>query len=152
MLDVDSTIRFAQQGKKRAEARAELGSKLEFHIGNPARLSDAEVLDQASATLARANDIADKGPRLASQIEQLDAFVREYSTPVQVYLLSDGKTEVVVYKVGRLGRFDRHALVLRPGTYTVIGTRRGYRDVRLRLIVQATAPPEPLLVRCEEKI
>ena len=65
-------------------------------------------------------DIEKKGPRLAGQIERLDALVREYSTPVQVYLLSDKKTEVVVYRVGTLGKFDRHALVLRPGTYTVV--------------------------------
>ena len=152
VLDVDATIRFAQEGKARAEARAELSSELTFHIGNPARLSEAKVLDEASASLQRAMDIADKGPRLAGQIERLDALVREYSTPVQVYLLSDKKTEVVVYKVGTLGKFDRHSLILRPGTYTVVGTRRGYRDVRLRLVVEATAPPEPLLVRCEEKI
>ena len=152
VLDVDATIRFAQEGKARADARAALSSKLTFHIGNPARLSEAKVLDEASASLQRAMDIADKGPRLASQIERLDALVREYSTPVQVYLLSDKKTEVVVYRVGTLGKFDRHSLVLRPGTYTVVGTRRGYRDVRLRLVVEATAPPEPLLVRCEEEI
>ena len=152
VLDVDATIRFAQEGKARAEARAELQSKLTFHIGNPARLSEAKVLDEASASLQRAMDIADKGPRLAGQIERLDALVREYSTPVQVYLLSDKKTEVVVYRVGTLGKFDRHSLVLRPGTYTVVGTRRGYRDVRLRLVVEATAAPEPLLVRCEEEI
>ncbi|TDI34936.1 MAG: serine/threonine protein kinase [Acidobacteria bacterium] len=152
VLDVDATIRFAQEGKARAEARADLSSKLTFHVGNPARLSEAKVLDEASRSLQRAMDIEEKGPRLAGQIERLDALVREYSTPVQVYLLSDKKTEVVVYRVGTLGKFDRHALVLRPGTYTVVGTRRGYRDVRLRLVVEATAPPEPLLVRCEEKI
>ena len=152
VLDVDATIRFAQEGKVRAEARAVLSSKLTFHIGNPARLSEAKVLDEASRSLQRAMDIEKKGPRLAGQIERLDALVREYSTPVQVYLLSDKKTEVVVYRVGTLGKFDRHALVLRPGTYTVVGTRRGYRDVRLRLVVKATAPPEPLLVRCEEEM
>ena len=152
VLDVDATIRFAQAGKARAEDRAELSSELSFHIKNPARLSEAKVLDEASASLQRAMEIADKGPRLAGQIERLDALVREYSTPVQVYLLSDKKTEVVVYKVGTLGKFDRHSLILRPGTYTVVGTRLGYRDVRLRLVVEATAPPEPLLVRCEEEI
>jgi hypothetical protein len=82
----------------------------------------------------------------------LTDIVADFSTPVEVRLLSDGQTEVVVFKVGAIGKFDSHALVLRPGTYTVVGRRQGYRDVRHQLVVDADAPPEPLMVRCEEEI
>mgnify|MGYP001821618753 FL=1 len=74
------------------------------------------------------------------------------SVPMRVELVSDGLTEVVIYRVGRFGTFERRALDLRPGKYTVVGTRKGYRDVRLELAVVAGKVPEPLLVRCEEKI
>ena len=71
---------------------------------------------------------------------------------IRVVLESDEKTEVVVHKVGRLGVFARKTLELRPGTYTVVGTRSGYRDVRRQLVVEPKGPPAPLVVRCEEEI
>ena len=74
------------------------------------------------------------------------------SVPLRVELVSDGLTEVVIYRVGRLGTFERRRLELRPGRYTVVGTRDGYRDVRLELAIVAGEEPEPLVVRCEEKI
>ena len=58
----------------------------------------------------------------------------------------------MVYKVGRLGTFTERALDLHPGTYTVVGTRRGYRDVRRQLVIEPGQKPAPLEVRCEEKI
>jgi len=61
-------------------------------------------------------------------------------------------TDVVVYRVGRLGAFSRHELNLKPGAYTVVGTRDGYRDVRLRLVVIPGSPPDPLVVRCTERL
>ncbi|GMR22809.1 MAG: hypothetical protein BMS9Abin37_1184 [Acidobacteriota bacterium] len=152
VLDMDDTIRFAQEGKARALVRAELSEKLEFHIGHRERLSEDKVLEEASTLLENARAESNLGPKLEGQIARLADLVAEFSTPVQVRFLSDGKTEVVVYKIGSIGKFESHALVLRPGTYTVVGRCRGYRDVRYRLVVRADAPPEPLDVRCEEKI
>jgi hypothetical protein len=43
-------------------------------------------------------------------------------------------------------------LELRPGTYTVVGTRRGYRDVRHQLVISPGKEPDILVVRCAEKI
>jgi hypothetical protein len=67
-------------------------------------------------------------------------------------LISDNLTDVMVYRVGRLGRFTQHVLDLRPGSYTVVGSRAGYRDVRQSLTVSPNRDSKPLMVRCEEKI
>ena len=152
VLDVDDAIRFAQEGKARAAVRAELSETLEFHIGHPERLSEDKILEEASAILDDASAVLNAGPKIEAQIARLTDLVAEFSTPVQVRLLSDGKTEVVVYKIGPIGKFATHALVLRPGTYTVVGRRQGYRDVRYRLVVHADTPPEPLDIRCQEEI
>ena len=71
---------------------------------------------------------------------------------MRVVLESDEKTEVTVFQVAVLGKFERVELALRPGTYTVVGTRRGYRDVRRTLVVRPGQEPAPLLVLCEEKV
>ena len=67
-------------------------------------------------------------------------------------LRSDNETEVIVYKVARLGRFEQRQLTLRPGTYTAVGTRLGYRDVRREIVVLHDAIPAPITIACVEKI
>ena len=152
MLKLDATIRFAQEGKPRSDERAALSDGLDYHLAHAERLSDEKVLADASEVLEDAARIESAWPRLSEQRSKLAGIITQASTPVPVFLESDNETEVVVYRVGRLGRFERHTLQLRPGTYTVVGSRPGYRDVRRSLHVEAGKQPEPLIVRCEEKI
>ena len=152
VLELDATIRFAQEGKKKTDRRAALSDQLDFHFENAGRLSDIKVLQTASAVLDTASQIDPAGPRLERQRAALAKIIDDASTVTRVQLQSDDKTEVVVYKVGRLGRFEQHSLELRPGTYTVVGSRPGYRDVRLKLIVEARKSPAPLVIRCKEEI
>lgn len=152
VLDMEPTIRFAQKGRARSLARADLSERLEFHLNHPSRLSDDRVLAEASALLATASGIEPAGPDLVRQTSALEAIIARASTPVRIVLQSDNLTDVAVYRVGRLGKFDRRELELRPGTYTVVGSRRGYEDVRRQLVVRAGATPKPVVVRCEEAI
>jgi hypothetical protein len=41
---------------------------------------------------------------------------------------------------------------LRPGTYVIVGTRDGYRDVRRTVRIGADGSQESINVRCEESI
>jgi hypothetical protein len=41
---------------------------------------------------------------------------------------------------------------LRPGLYTAVGSRQGYRDVRRNFRVAADGATPPVVVRCEEPI
>ena len=107
---------------------------------------------EAEILLQRAQEIEGPGPRHRVQVASLRRALEEVRTSIPIVLESDGKTEVVVHKVGRLGAFERKNLELRPGTYTVIGKRSGYRDVRRQLVVEPKGPPPPLVVRCEEEI
>ncbi len=151
-LKVDPTVSFARQGAKRARDRASLDERLRFHLSNAERLSSSEVLHEASLLLAKASELTSGGPRLLRQVEALGRLVDSYSQPVRVELRSDNLTEVTVYRVGRLGTFETRDLDLRPGTYTVVGSRNGYRDVRRRLVVEPGQEPAPFEVRCEEEI
>jgi hypothetical protein len=59
---------------------------------------------------------------------------------------------VTIYRVGTLGSFEQHSLELAPGTYTVVGTRPGYRDVRRQIDVVPGERVGPIEIRCEDKI
>jgi serine/threonine protein kinase len=151
-LALDPSLRFANVGQDRTQARATLDDQLEYHIANPQRLSEDAVLTKAGEVLADARAIEPPTPRLRQQMERLQAVIKKATTPIEVVLVSDNLTNVVVYRVGRLGTFERRALDLRPGTYTVVGTREGYRDVRYRLVVAAEGPSPTLIVHCAEEI
>jgi serine/threonine protein kinase len=152
ILAIDPTVTFAQRGTTRAAERADLADRIQFHLGHPDRLSSGEVLDEASALLSEARQATPRGPVLADQITRLDRLIEVASTPVHVELESDGLTHVVIYNVGPLGTFSRRTVELRPGTYTVVGTRDGFRDVRLQITVRPGRPADPLVIQCQEEI
>ncbi|MCP4203252.1 MAG: hypothetical protein GY769_15115, partial [bacterium] len=103
VLELDSAIRFAREGKARCVERTDLSDRLEFHIKNPNRLSDDRVLESATEVLATASGVTPAGPKLRQQIASLEQIIAESSTRVTVRFESDELTEVVIYKVGRLG-------------------------------------------------
>ena len=151
-LKLDRAVTFALEGRARAASRAELAAKLDFHIAHPLRLATDAVAREAELLLQQAHEVEAPGSRHSQQIASLERALDEVTASVPVVLESDGETEVVVHKVGRLGVFARKTLELRPGTYTVVGKRSGYRDVRRQLVVEPSGPPPPLVVRCEEEI
>ncbi|MEM7246817.1 MAG: hypothetical protein AAF533_15805 [Acidobacteriota bacterium] len=141
----------ALEGKARSERWADLSRRLDAHLDRADRLSAAEVLDEARSLLVEAQLVESPGPRHQQRIRRLEETIASAAQPVAVTLESDDSTEVTVYRVGRLGRFRQQVLELRPGRYTVTGSRAGYRDVRHELVVKAGAPTR-LHVACRERI
>ena len=152
LLAIDPESAEAIDGRRRTDSRARLDEKIEFHLATPGRLSTPEVFSDAASALEEALDTAPSGPRLELQIAHLETLLELASTPVAVVLESDENTDVVVHRVGRMGTFSRRELSLKPGTYTVVGSRDGYRDVRLRLVVPPGSSPKPLAVKCTERL
>jgi hypothetical protein len=93
-----------------------------------------------------------RGPRIDGQVEQLGRLISLASQPIAVRLTSDQLTTVTLYRVGQLGAFASHEVELRPGTYTVIGSRDGYRDVRQTFTVRPGGNLAPINVVCVEPI
>jgi serine/threonine protein kinase/tetratricopeptide (TPR) repeat protein len=152
VLAIDPKLVFARQGKARSLRWADISTRMAGYLKVPSRLSSRQVYASAKAFAEEASAMADKGPELSRQLATLEGQLKQAGKTVPVALESDNLTEVVVYRVGRLGRFLRRELRLRPGTYTAVGTRSGFRDVRRRFTVVADRTPAPVMVRCEERI
>ena len=130
VLDIDKNLQFAVRGKERALVRIRIAKRLHFFLAKPQVLESDSQLKNAVLLLAEAKEIEPRGPKLTAWIKKLEQLVEAAQTPVKIAIESDNLTRVAVYKVGKLGRFAVHELELRPGTYTVVGTRDGYQDVR----------------------
>ena len=117
------------------------------------RLTSSTGRAAARAALAdAAAQVSGDAPQLRRQIVALESALLAAETPVRVALSSDNLTDVVVYRVTRLGVFEQREMELLPGRYTVVGKRAGFRDVRREVVVAPGAPPPPVDVRCIETI
>lgn len=151
-LAVDSSAGFARDGLALASARLKLNAQFDHYLEKPGRIYSPQPLANARQLLTAASSAPAAEPKLAGKIKALQQLVVQAGTPVPVMLHSDGKTEVAIYRVSRLGQFVDHRMELLPGSYTVVGTRAGYRDVRKVLAVRPGNSQVSLQVSCEELI
>ena len=152
VVELDSTVAAAQEGITRVSPRAALNEQLDLYLTQPERLFSQPVRASARDTLSRAASISNQGPLLQKQVTTLKDWVARADVPVPVALQSDNLTQVTIYRVGELGVFAERSLDLVPGSYTLVGTRPGFRDVRREINVRPGAAPQPVVIRCEDPI
>jgi len=143
---------FARQGLVFAQDRERLHQQLDHYLQDPTRVYSDQPRSNAERLIVSAANPPAGETRLADKIRRLQIMIDQATTPMTVTLKSDGLTTVQVYHVGRLGQFISQQLELHPGTYTVVGSRPGYRDVRQTLTVKPGQQPTDLDIRCEETI
>jgi hypothetical protein len=129
-----------------------LHARLDDYLANPSRLGAPRVRDEAQQFLASLERETAGGPRLAQSKQRLASVLARAAATVTVVLASDNATEVTVHRVGPLGRFQSRELALSPGTYTVVGSRPGYKDVRVEVTVDPDSPPPRVFIACEERV
>jgi hypothetical protein len=150
-LEIDALLLFATEGLERSMPRAELDERLAKIPDERDRLVDARILRMAQNTLAEAEAIANPGPRLKAQRAAAQEALAYASTPVPVTMQSDGLTDITLLRVKRLGALSSQSLSLRPGRYTAVGMRKGFRDVRVQFEVRPDQA-NTVEVRCVETI
>jgi tetratricopeptide (TPR) repeat protein len=165
-LQSDPSLAFAQEGKDRAAARAELGASMQALIDRPERLASQSVRNQARALLDTANQQSPSGPVLRSQIARLGLLLPDYDgstrstsagpdlldKPVRLSLVSDNATAIAIPSIGEFGTFAKRDIQLKPGRYTVIGTRDGYREVRRDVTIAPGQEGQTISVTCSDRI
>ena len=151
-LALDSTVQYALSGLALARQRYELEQTLNKFIQEPARLSDIAIADDASEALRRAQATDPIGPKLAQQLTTLSELLRQANQSIPVIVRSDGATEVVLVRHSKLGQLVSTELSLRPGQYTLRGSRLGYRDVIVTFTVEPDSEAVGHFIACEEKL
>lgn len=152
VLDLDANLTFAQTGLLRANGMIALYKQLDNFIADPDSLSLPRNMQAATKLVVDITRMPTIGLELESRRDALSKLLKRAATPLTVKLVSDNLTDVAIYKIGKLGTFVSTELSLRPGTYIAIGSRPGYRDVRLEFRVAPEIDMQPVVVRCEEQI
>jgi serine/threonine protein kinase/tetratricopeptide (TPR) repeat protein len=151
-LKEDPSLQFAQQGKARTAARADLSNRLQELIDRPERLGSPAARQEARELLQSARSQMTSGPVLRSQIARLEILLPDFDKAVRLSLVSDNATQVAILSIGEFGTFVRREIDLKPGKYTVIGTRSGYRDVRRDITVAPGQTSQTVSITCSEPI
>lgn len=152
ILGIDENLQFAKEGIARAGSRAALHRTIMAYMEDPDSLSAPDTMQRATRLLLDISRVAPMGPRLEDQKNELSRLLKRAATPLTVQLVSDNATNVAIFKVGKFGTFSNHELDLRPGTYVAVGSRAGYRDVRMEFRVAPEIEMKPIVIRCEEQI
>ena len=152
VLARDASLTFAQPGLTRSSVRAEMASRFDEFISRPERLAAAAVRSSAEGLLGRSRNVTRPAPLLDTQVARLETLLARLDIEARVEISSDNSTRVTIARIGDLGAFTSRELTLRPGKYTIIGTRTGFRDVRREFSIEPGQRELSLSVQCTERI
>jgi len=150
VLDLDKNIQFAKQGLAQAKAHERAQRLMTRIVTEPNKLSNEKLYLDAQNIAKQAQQLEYAGEELQRLQQEVTNLLSLYADPVEVILLSDNATNIVMSNVGELGLFERRTISLRPGAYTIRGSQNGCRDIYLT--VEVLPGIEPLEVRCTESI
>jgi tetratricopeptide (TPR) repeat protein len=152
VLEIDPHVSFAAEGRERSLEQIRIDKRITFFLQKPDALESDQQLQNAVLLIEEAGRLRPGRPRLSGQLNELKTLVDVARTPVKVIIESDNLTDIAVYKVGKLGRFNTRELSLRPRTYTVVGSRDGYKDVRQKLIVKPDQKEVRITIICRDQV
>ncbi|MCW8932108.1 MAG: hypothetical protein OQL19_17985 [Gammaproteobacteria bacterium] len=162
ILNIDSNSSTAIVGKERVKKYSHLNELIDDIVNKPERLQDDKVFEKSKKALNFVkNEIKEKQniyystsktPKLNNKITLAEKNIEKASTLIKVTILSDTKTDVSMYKVAQFGKISEKKIQLRPGKYTIVGTRAGYRDFRKTIQITANDQGYLVNVQCRERI
>jgi tetratricopeptide (TPR) repeat protein len=152
LLATDGTLTDVRVKQIPVTVRADLDQRIKKALGDPLALSAISQFRRGQKVLQDATGIRNPGPVLQQQISMLRKALKASQTPIQVVLTSDSNTDVTLFRVAKLGAFDKTAVSLKPGRYIVAGTRMGFRDVRVEFTVTDQGLDQPINVSCNEAV
>lgn len=162
ILNYDADENNAKTSHKRVEMYINLNTLLDTIIVKPQRLQNDKIFEQAKKTLVLIkNEIIQKNnllyplektPKLSKNILLADKIIKQASMVIPINIISDNKTDIVIYKVGKFGKLINKTILLRTGEYTIVGSRSGYRDIRKKININANKKTQSINVQCQEKI
>lgn len=149
-LALDNSLQFANEGRERVFEIISVVNDMKDTLQDPHALSADEEYDEAKETLATAQSHSGHSDEYDKLLQSFADLVSYAGKLLPVVLISDEMTEVTLTTRHQIGSFQRHELTLRPGRYTVHGSRDGWVDIRKTFIVQQDM--EPVSIVCEEQI
>ena len=152
-LKLNPHLSDAIEGRILAKSIIDVQSKFDDYLARSHRLSSKNIVDAVRKELEEAQGLLKYSPRLRTAVGELEVEVVKWQTEVPVRVISDGKTHIIVRRIGIIGTVRDREIMLKPGTYRFEGSRRGYRNK----LVEIKVPPHTnkvteVMVICDERV
>jgi len=151
-LRLDAAHALAVSGRALSQEILEKQRALNVYVAAPLRLTSERVARAARANIVAAAAITSHSKRLRESVSTIEFYLEKAQVPVQVAVLSDGKTDVQVRRIGIVGKHTRKVIQLTPGEYQFEGRRRGYKSHLVSLNIPFDVSQIEVSVVCDEPI
>ena len=152
ILKIDSSLRRAKKEREIARTRVRLEKQMLGYLNEPLLLLNEKVYRKAETVLSKAKKERPRGAKLSKQISEMENVLILSRKPITVLIRSDGKTSVDLSRNGELGVFLEKSINLRPGEYTLVGRRRGYKECRKTFALQPGQSTKITKMICREEV
>lgn len=142
----------AVDGAKRATTAIAEQQRFKELLTRADALAARNEFDEAIVLLRQASLIRPDETSIPVRIADFQRKLIEQERPVKVTLISDGQSSINIYRVGVIGQIERRTIDLRPGEYTIVASRTGYRSIRKTIVVESGSEPMTLTIQCTERI
>ena len=150
ILQIDPNIQTAIQGRDLAVSHQRVEDLLTRINAEPFKLSSEKLFLEAKAILREGQVLKFQTVKLVELAEKTSQLLSVYAEPVDVVLLSDNATDILISNIGRLGKFQKKIVSLRPGRYTIRGSQIGCKDIYRTIDVSPDYNSVTLI--CEERL
>ena len=150
ILRIDPNIQAAIQGRDLAVSHQRVEDLLTRINAEPFKLSSEKLFLEAKAILREGQVLKFQTVKLVDLTEKTSQLLSVYAEPVDVVLLSDNATDILISNIGRLGKFQKKTVSLRPGRYTIRGSQIGCKDIYRTIDVSPDYNSVTLI--CEERL
>ena len=130
------------------ERNLDMELRLDRHLEDPAKLASLKTRRSAESLVESID--SSFGTRIVDKASELADAITLYSTRIRLVVVSDGKTRIRFVPGQDFGKFTRKTFELVPGSYSLVGTRTGYREVSLRLDINPGDSPREVRVVCTD--
>jgi len=137
---------------KQANDIVSLGNSLSTFIADPYRLSNKSYLAKAQSVIEGSKAYLADSPSLKINSEQLEERIQQVNSKVNIKILSDNNTHILVRGVGIVGKTNAKDIQLLPGQYKFEGKREGYKSKLLSVLVPYDKNNMTLTIICDEQI
>ena len=106
----------------------------------------------AAELIADAATVKSFSPTLTRQRAALETMLQEYTTPLEIIVLSDTHTFIEVKSVGQVGAVAQKTIQLLPGDYIFEGKRKGFVTIRIPVALRPGDSGKRISVVANEQI
>ena len=152
ILILDDTDATAVDGLNFAEEINELSKQINILNNTPLLLTKNENLDKAILLLESASNFTLASKKLLRIVNLLDYNIKLANEPTLVNIKSDDKTEIILKKVGIIGKVKDKTLSLKAGRYIFEGKRLGYKTILIEKEIALDEKNVFLEIICNERI